>query len=812
CYCFAEAKVGACCNDCTSQCANDVMELVCLQGGGRFVQNTQCTAISPACGQATGACCHDDGTCVVNKCTECVTPTQRCRGDCNCDGNVDFGDINPFVLALSNFAAWQNQYPGCPVENPDLDASGQINFNDINPFVACLSAGAGPCASSPWGPCELPGGLDEQGNVWLGANTACVDCCTVVIPTGATRENEPDCGPNYVDTFNGGCNSTTPVFSNINCGQTIYGESGTFSSAGNPARDSDWYKFTITANSTLTLDVTAEFDVLIWIAHSGTCNPGAAAGYWLLDRPLMAAKCTPATFASRCMLPGEYWAVVMPQTNTGVPCGADYSITVTCTPGCDPCVVECATGSTPENEPCFTSTNGGCNVTPNVFEPIQVNTEYCGTIWARNGAADQDWYEFNSNVPLVVELYWEAEFPCFASIVTCQETGTYGATCGCSFWGAQIAPCSPTRITGYNLPAENYWVVPIIADDIGRIFYGYPCDTENVYNFRVYAQEINCPDLVICETGAFGAPENEPECGPDYIDTYNGGCDAALQRFQSLDCNLPQGGICAKSGTFTQNDPNNPRGLDSDWYQFVLTQNTKFTLQIWPEFPLSFQIIKGPTCPGQLIEQYEFVACTQAPDTITRCFTPGTYWFRFAPTDPGIPLDCTLNYAFLLTCETPCTPCVITCPAGSVQENEACGDDTNGGCNVTPAAFEDITCGMTKCGWTWADGGARDTDWYKLTTTATQTFIPAVDTEVPLALLLITGTTQGQPRCNDLVGWSITGINQCNGGAEITGLPAFPAGEYWFVIVPADAAGDPIWYNYPCGGGLNRYWMRVRCQ
>ncbi|MEW6253734.1 MAG: hypothetical protein AB1716_24065, partial [Planctomycetota bacterium] len=175
-------------------------------------------------------------------------------------------------------------------------------------------------------------------------------------------------------------------------------------------------------------------------------------------------------------------------------------------------------------------------------------------------------------------------------------------------------------------------------------------------------------------------------------------------------------------------------------------------------------------------------------------------------------LECTLNYAFLLTCETPCTPCVVTCPAGSVPENEDCGEDTNGGCDSTPEVFEDIACGQTKCGWTWADAGRRDTDWYKLTTTAAQRFIPAVDTEVPLALLLITGTTQGQPRCNDLAGWSITDIEQCNGGAEVSGLPQFPAGEYWFVIVPADAAGEPIWYNYPCGGGLNRYWLRVRCQ
>jgi hypothetical protein len=60
-------------------------------------------------------------------------------GDVNCDGTVDFGDINPFVLALSDPAAYAAQYPGCPFENRDINGDGQFNFGDINPFVALLS-------------------------------------------------------------------------------------------------------------------------------------------------------------------------------------------------------------------------------------------------------------------------------------------------------------------------------------------------------------------------------------------------------------------------------------------------------------------------------------------------------------------------------------------------------------------------------------------------------------------------------------------------------------------------------------------------
>ena len=65
-------------------------------------------------------------------------------GDVNCDGVVDFGDINPFVQYLSNFTAWQATYPRCHALNGDIDGDGthgQGSFGDINPFVALLSGG-----------------------------------------------------------------------------------------------------------------------------------------------------------------------------------------------------------------------------------------------------------------------------------------------------------------------------------------------------------------------------------------------------------------------------------------------------------------------------------------------------------------------------------------------------------------------------------------------------------------------------------------------------------------------------------------------
>ncbi len=59
--------------------------------------------------------------------------------DLNCDGVVNFDDISPFVLALSNVAGYYEALPGCNLLNGDVDCDGAVTFDDINGFVACLS-------------------------------------------------------------------------------------------------------------------------------------------------------------------------------------------------------------------------------------------------------------------------------------------------------------------------------------------------------------------------------------------------------------------------------------------------------------------------------------------------------------------------------------------------------------------------------------------------------------------------------------------------------------------------------------------------
>jgi hypothetical protein len=67
-------------------------------------------------------------------------------GDVNCDGALNTFDIDPFVLAPTNPAAYALAYPSCDILSADINCDGSVNAFDIDPFVLCLtSGGRAPC-------------------------------------------------------------------------------------------------------------------------------------------------------------------------------------------------------------------------------------------------------------------------------------------------------------------------------------------------------------------------------------------------------------------------------------------------------------------------------------------------------------------------------------------------------------------------------------------------------------------------------------------------------------------------------------------
>ncbi len=62
-------------------------------------------------------------------------------GDMNCDETFDELDVEPFVLALTDFGAYEQQYSTCDALAGDFNADSELNGMDIDAFVDCLVNG-----------------------------------------------------------------------------------------------------------------------------------------------------------------------------------------------------------------------------------------------------------------------------------------------------------------------------------------------------------------------------------------------------------------------------------------------------------------------------------------------------------------------------------------------------------------------------------------------------------------------------------------------------------------------------------------------
>ncbi|MGE0481351.1 MAG: hypothetical protein AB7Q17_12855 [Phycisphaerae bacterium] len=88
------------------------------------------TAVVDSNGAIQNRAEYETSLCVRAQCTP--------LGDLNCDGYVNNFDIDPFVLALTDEAAYELSYPECYYTNADANGDGRVNNFDIDGFVQLL--------------------------------------------------------------------------------------------------------------------------------------------------------------------------------------------------------------------------------------------------------------------------------------------------------------------------------------------------------------------------------------------------------------------------------------------------------------------------------------------------------------------------------------------------------------------------------------------------------------------------------------------------------------------------------------------------
>jgi hypothetical protein len=153
-----------------------------------------------------------------------------------------------------------------------------------------------------------------------------VDCpipCDVVCE--GTPEGEPTCYENYEDHYNGGCNSSPPVYQTSWGNVTWCGESGVYETDSGLYRDTDWYR-PGGYPTWVTLTAEAEFEVLFALVVTDDCQQP----HWYQNQYAIADECVPTELTYVISPPiGDIVAFVAPSWwNPEWECGSEYTLRI----------------------------------------------------------------------------------------------------------------------------------------------------------------------------------------------------------------------------------------------------------------------------------------------------------------------------------------------------------------------------------------------------------------------------------------------------------------------------------------------------
>lgn len=222
---------------------------------------------------------------------------------------------------------------------------------------------------------------------------------------------------------------------------------------------------------------------------------------------------------------------------------------------------------------------------------------------------------------------------------------------------------------------------------------------------------------------------------------------------------------------------------DDVWYRFVATSTVANIYAIGDgDFDMVFQVFSG-TCGAltSLVCEDNTADGEEESTSVSGLVVGQTYYLRLYDYYSSAPSALTFSLCITAPCGT------LTQPAGSVAETEACGSNTNAGCNATPSpAYQDITCGTTVWGSLWANGGSRDTDWYRFTVTTPTTVNWTVASEMPAALLFVNISNCASPTV-------ITSALTDGCAPKVLSYNFTTPGTYVAFVAPS------MFQGYPCG-------------
>ncbi len=149
-------------------------------------------------------------------------------------------------------------------------------------------------------------------------------------------------------------------------------------------------------------------------------------------------------------------------------------------------------------------------------------------------------------------------------------------------------------------------------------------------------------------------------------------------------------------------------------------------------------------------------------------------------------------------------PCPLQIPAGAVAESEAaCGDSSNDGCNVSPAAFDPLTLGQTVYGTLFLADFTRDTDWFEFNLDQPSEVTVTFSAQHPAdAVILGPEISPGGCFGNPILVLEGPGFSGACG--TTSGSIELPTGSHRVAI-----NHSLVRTGLNCGDGYEGYWLRV---
>jgi hypothetical protein len=198
----------------------------------------------------------------------------------------DYDEVCPYIGSTAPDVVYA--YAATSTEAVDIDLCGSSYDTKLYVYDASLNLIACNDDFYPSEPCGVY--VSKLENVTLNAGTtyyiiidgygsasgayiidiAGVAPCAITCPFGSYHEGEPDLVDDYVDNYNGGCNSPGSPFQYIDAGWsgvTFCGVSGWYTIGGGNSRDTDW--FIATAGSSGAVEITADAEYATYIFELG---------------------------------------------------------------------------------------------------------------------------------------------------------------------------------------------------------------------------------------------------------------------------------------------------------------------------------------------------------------------------------------------------------------------------------------------------------------------------------------------------------------------------------------------------------------